>query len=145
MKPPPPLLFTAILAGAVLLVGCTTKNRFAIDGTATSTLRLDSTGMSPQMRRIVSMRRKGEFDLSTHSLRELPWTSEFVQALIETGEFEIYKLPPPPATADYFQYNVLRSKPSGGYVIIVSGGIAGQFKVYGKGQLPPPPKPGANP
>ena len=51
------------------------------------------------------------------------------------AEFEVYDVPYPQGTADYFGYRVFLHRESGRYWINISGGAGGMSKFLGPGKL----------
>ena len=82
------------------------------------------------MKRILRDRLVGRHDLRLDGLTKLEWTREPFDRFTQKNPLEIYRVPYPRGTADYFSYIIYRLKLKPKYVIVRSGGLAGVFEVY---------------
>jgi len=85
------------------------------------------------MKWIVAHHQKSAHDLDPKGLKADP-AMHFPKDT-EMNEYEVYKVPYPNGTADYFIYRVYLHRTTGKYWINISGGIAGVNRFLGPGSL----------
>jgi len=82
------------------------------------------------MKRILRDRLVGRHDLRLGGLTKVEWTPERFERFKRKTPLEIYNVPYPRGTADYFSYAIYRLTLKPKYVIVRTGGFAGVFEVY---------------
>lgn len=100
---------------------------------ASLTLAGEQNTPSKQMRQILAARFDGQVQLRTNGLKRLRY--EDLKEIEKLANFEKY-LVPHSGGSDLFQYEIWRSKDTGSYLVVKTGGEAGVLEVYGVGASP---------
>ncbi len=85
---------------------------------------------SPEIQRVLKERLVGKHDLKLDGLTGTAPTPEQRKKLEDKAAFEVYQIPYPKNTADYFSYAIYRFKDTGKIWIIRSGGFAGRTELF---------------
>ena len=85
---------------------------------------------SEEMKQILRDRQVGQHDLQLKGLTKLNWTPAKLEEFQKKVPMEVYHVPPPKRTADYFAYTIYRIESDNRFLIVRSGGIVGISQVY---------------
>ena len=85
---------------------------------------------SPEIQKVLKERYDGKYDLNLKGLVKSDAAKEQLNRLNDKSSYEVYHVPYPMGTADYFSYSIYRIKATGEIWILKSGGVAGVSEVY---------------
>jgi hypothetical protein len=115
-----------LLAG-MLFLGCMTSVGCLMSASA----RVERP--SETMSLILAHHQSGDHDLDPRGLRDDP--GMHYPAEVELREYEIFDLPYPKGSADYFLYRIFLHSKTGRYWLHIGGGIAGVSRFVGPGTV----------
>ncbi|CAN5524777.1 hypothetical protein BH09VER1_BH09VER1_50680 [soil metagenome] len=91
---------------------------------------LPARALSPEIQQVLKKRLVGKYNLRVDDLPRQKLTADQTNRLKDKSSIEIYRVPHPSGTEDYFYYAIHRFRPTGEIWIIRSGGTASVSELY---------------
>jgi len=85
---------------------------------------------SPEMKAFLKERLIGEHDLNLKGLKKTDTPFLTPEKGNSDDEIEIYQVPAPKRTADYFHYTIMRETVTNRFTVMKRGGFAGILEFY---------------